>query len=126
MNESPALHILLVEDNPINLLMAQGTLAYLGHQVTTAGNGQEAVDAFKAGAFDLILMDLTMPVMDGYQASAEILAHAQSLNQPAPVIIALSANLEDEEKQRCQEHGVTRWMNKPISPDEFQTLTRSL
>jgi CheY-like chemotaxis protein len=106
--------------------MAQGTLAYLGHQVTTAANGQEAVDAFGKGVFDLILMDLTMPVMDGYQASAAILAQAQASGQKEPVIVALSANLEDEEKQRCREHGVTRWLNKPISPDEFAELTRSL
>ncbi len=126
MNGQAPLQILLVEDNPINLLMAQGTLAYLGHQVTTAGNGQEAVDAFAKGAFDLILMDLTMPVMDGYQASAAILSQAREAGQKEPVIVALSANLEDEEKQRCREHGVTRWLNKPISPDEFAELARTL
>lgn len=126
MNGHNPLRILLVEDNPINLLMAQGTLAYLGHQVTTAGNGQEAVDAYRESAFDLILMDLTMPIKDGYQASSEILSHARSNGQPEPMIVALSANLEEEEKQRCREHGVTRWLNKPISPDEFQELTRSL
>jgi CheY-like chemotaxis protein len=120
------MQILLVEDNPINLLMAQGTLSYLGHEVTAASNGAEAVAAAKLRPFDLILMDLMMPVMDGYQASAEILAHCQALGQAPPAIVALSASLGDGEKEQCREHGITRWISKPISPDEFQDLTQAL
>jgi two-component system sensor histidine kinase/response regulator len=126
LTDQAPLQILLVEDNLVNQLMAQGTLTYLGHDVTIAGDGQEAVDWFKVRPFDLILMDLMLPIKDGYQATAEILSLCQEEGKTPPPIVALSATLEDAEKARCREVGITQWLSKPISPEEFQTLIESL
>lgn len=124
---SPApLHILLVEDNPVNQLMAQGTLSVLGHQVTTAADGQEAVRASRDHRFDLILMDLMLPVMDGFQASATILHECHARGVAAPPIVALTAVLDEAEKSRCAQHGMAHWLSKPICLEEFQKLSQSL
>lgn len=127
MNDQQPLEILLVEDNLVNLMMAQGTLAALGYEVATAGNGLEAVEAFKKQqSINLILMDLLMPVMDGLEASSQILAYCQEQNLKPPAIVALSASMELDDQTRCQEHGITRWLNKPIMPNEFEELLREL
>ena len=127
MNDQQSLEILLVEDNLVNLMMAQGTLAALGYEVATAGNGLEAVEAFKKQqSINLILMDLLMPVMDGLEASSQILAYCQEQNVKPPAIVALSASMELDDQARCQEHGITRWLNKPIMPNEFEELVREL
>jgi two-component system sensor histidine kinase/response regulator len=120
------LKILLVEDNPVNQLMAQGTLAFLGHEVVVAADGQQAVNSATTDTFDLILMDLMLPVMDGYQASQTILKHFQEKGQPPTPIVALTAHLDDAERERCRQHGLSRWLTKPISPEEFQALVSSL
>lgn len=126
VKDPQSLQILLVEDNLVNLMMAQGTLAALGYEVTTAGNGLEAVEAFKKQAFDLILMDLVMPVMDGCEAAREILAMCREQDKTPPSIVALSATMELAEQERCREVGITTWLNKPIMPAEFQDLVRDL
>lgn len=121
-----SLQILLVEDNQVNQLMAQGTLAHLGHEVDVASDGQEALEAAKAKKFDLILMDLMMPVMDGYQSSQAILEHCERQALAPPVIIALTATLTEEEIKKCEAHGIKKWLSKPIDPNDFQELTNSL
>lgn len=123
---NPVLQILLVEDNVVNQLMAQGTLAVLGHHVTIAADGQEAVATSRAQRFDLILMDLMLPVMDGFQASATILRECQQRGETPPPIVALTAVLDETEKARCAKHGMSRWLTKPIDLDEFQKLLDSL
>ena len=120
------LSILLVEDNPVNQLMAQGTLSYLGHQVVIASGGEQAVQAFDSHSFDLVLMDLMMPGMDGYQASSAILERCQSLGQTPPAIVALTSTIDETVEGRCLEHGMTRWLSKPISPEEFQKIAASM
>lgn len=126
MSTQPAMRILLVEDNPVNQLMAQGTLAFLGHEVTVAADGQQAVDSAGAGEFDLILMDLMLPVMDGYEATQAILANYRAKGQKPTPIVALTAHLDEAEMARCREHGLSKWLSKPISPEEFQGLLDAL
>jgi two-component system, sensor histidine kinase and response regulator len=120
------LKILLVEDNQINQLMAQGTLSHLGHEVAVASDGSEAVELCKANRYDLILMDLMMPVMDGFEASRSILQHCREESIPPPTIIALTATLTDNDKSRCREHGMQQWLNKPIDLQEFQSVASTL
>ena len=106
--------------------MAQGTLTHLGHSVDVASDGQEALDAAKGKMFDLILMDLMMPVMDGYESSKAILSHCSEENLAPPVIVALTATLTEEDKAKCESHGIKHWLNKPIDPGEFEELASSL
>jgi CheY-like chemotaxis protein len=105
--------ILLVEDNDINQLVALGLLEALGYpDVTAAWNGQEALDACRAQAFDLVLMDCQMPVMDGLQATGEL----RALGFTMPVV-ALTAHAIVGDRERCLAAGMDDYMTKPIEPD---------
>ncbi|MEQ1755669.1 MAG: response regulator [Micropepsaceae bacterium] len=104
--------ILLVEDNETNLFAATTMLSQMGCAVTTARTGLEAVRATAQGAFDLILMDMQMPEMDGLSATRHIRA-APGPNQTAP-ILALTANAFAEDAKRCVEAGMNEHLTKPI------------
>lgn len=106
--------------------MAQGTLSHLGHDVAIANHGLEALEISKERGFDLILMDLNMPEMDGFEASRAILDLCQERQLPAPPIVALTATLTDPEKEKCRAHGMTSWLTKPIDIDEFQEFVLEL
>lgn len=114
--------ILVVEDNQVNQLMAQGTLGAAGFQVDLASDGSEAVSLTESTDFDVILMDLVMPVMDGYQASEAILARCRQEGKAEPLIVAVTATLTEDDKVRCKKAGMLHWLNKPIDPEEFQKL----
>lgn len=101
--------ILLVDDNEMNQKIVLGLLAESGIIIESAHDGQEAVEKFKTGLYELILMDLQMPVMDGYEASKEI----RAMNKEIP-IIALSANVMKEDVQMTKECGMNEHLNKPI------------
>lgn len=104
--------VLLVEDNDLNMEVAQFFLQQLHMQVTCATNGQEACDIFKKDAFDFVLMDLMMPVMDGYEATKKI-----RLIDSNVVILAMSANAYTEDVKRCLEYGMNGHISKPIESD---------
>ncbi|MBK1723989.1 ATP-binding protein [Thiocystis violacea] len=107
--------LLLVEDNPVNQEMASLMLEDLGLAVRIASNGQEALDAFLAGDYDLILMDCHMPVMDGFTATREIRRHASEQGRATPLpIIALTANVEKGVQERCAEAGMDGYLSKPF------------
>lgn len=112
----------MVEDNQINQLMAQGTLSSMGHTVEVASDGREAVELTEKKTFDVILMDLVMPVMDGFEASRTILQNARSAGNLAPFIVAVTATLTESDKAKCKECGIDQWLNKPIDPAEFDAL----
>lgn len=115
-----AFHVLVVEDNDINKIVAEEMLRNLGQRVTTVSNGQEAVHAAAAGHFDLIFMDVAMPVMDGLEAARQIRAgNGPSARTP---IIALSANVLPEAKERFKAAGMTDFLGKPFRKDELQAL----
>ncbi|QXI49289.1 response regulator [Pseudomonas anuradhapurensis] len=111
--------ILLVEDNPVNQLVAKGMLAKLGCQVQLATQGAEALEMLEQDTFDLVLMDCNMPVMDGYEASRRI---RQSGRWPDLPIVALTANAMPEERERCRAAGMTDYLAKPFRREELLAL----
>jgi len=111
--------ILLVEDNPVNQLVAKGMLGKLGCEVVVSGNGAEALQQLEHGSFDLVLMDCNMPVMDGYEATRLI---RQSGKWPDLPIIALTANAMPEEREHCKNIGMNDYLAKPFHREELSHL----
>ena len=111
--------VLVAEDNALNQQVAQGLLEKLGCRVTLAHDGQQAVALARTQPFDLILMDLHMPVLDGLQAARQLRALPQGQTLP---IIALSAAVFDEDRQRCLEAGMNGFVPKPIDPAELERV----
>ena len=109
-------HILLVEDNYINQEVAQQLLEAAGMLASVARNGQEAVDMASQNDYDLILMDIQMPVMDGLTATREIRRLPGRENLP---ILAMTANAFESERRQCLEAGMNEHVAKPIEPEKF-------
>lgn len=112
------LSILLVEDNAINRELVIALLAMRGHTVTQAEDGSQAVDWFAKQKFDLILMDVQMPVLDGYEATAEIRKQEAGTGAHTP-IIAMTAHAFKEDRERCLASGMDDYLVKPIKRDDF-------
>ncbi|WP_225768790.1 AAA family ATPase [Inquilinus sp. Marseille-Q2685] len=117
----PALSVLVVDDDPINRAVAAGLLGRLGHRVTLADGGQAAIEAAAAGTFDVVMMDLHMPGMDGLEATRRI--RALPGDREPPHILALTADLTDGSRQRCALAGIERILGKPL---QLATLQRML
>ena len=113
--------ILVAEDNAINQLLMEELLRPTGAEIVMADNGLQAVDAVKAQRFDLVLMDMQMPVMDGIQASREIRAIAGCKDLP---IVAVTANAMKEDKEQGFAAGLNDYITKPIEPQQFALLIR--
>lgn len=107
--------ILLVEDNLINQKITLLTLKPLVHSIDTASNGKEALDRFGTNNFDLILMDIQMPVMSGLVAAEKIRALESSTNSHVP-IIAITANAMIGDKEKCLSAGIDDYISKPFQP----------
>jgi CheY-like chemotaxis protein len=110
--------ILVVEDNKINQMLVVNMLKKRDARITTANDGLEALDAIANADFDLILMDIQMPRMDGYRAVAEI-RRLKNPQKAAVPIIALTASAYINEKEKAQLFGMTDHIGKPFSPDEL-------
>ena len=108
-----ALRILLAEDNRVNQFLAVRLLEKAGHQVQTANNGRAALAALERDRFDLALMDLQMPEMDGLEATARIRAQEHGTGAHLP-IIALTANAMVGDRERCLQAGMDGYLSKPI------------
>ena len=115
--EIPVLRVLLAEDNPTNRLVANRALKKLGCVVTEVEDGQEAVDVFRPGKFDLVLMDLQMPRLDGFAATSRI----HEMDSTIPVV-ALTAHAFDEERERCIEFGMWDHLSKPFTQESLRLL----
>ncbi|MEG3639387.1 ATP-binding protein [Magnetococcus sp. PR-3] len=116
-------HLLLAEDNPINQQVASELLRRVGIQVTVVSNGFEAVEKATSGQFDAILMDLQMPIMDGFQATTQI----RSRLGEAPLILAMTASSSVEDRQKVKAEGMNDHVGKPIDPEAlYQTLSHWL
>jgi CheY-like chemotaxis protein len=116
-----ALHILIADDNPINRAVASGILSRKGHTLVHAANGQEAVDAFTAEKFDVILMDIQMPEMDGFEATARIrqIENATGCHTP---IIAMTAHAMMGDRERCLAGGMDEYISKPIRAEDLRRV----
>ncbi|MGH8352743.1 MAG: response regulator [Pseudomonas sp.] len=114
--------VLLVEDNPVNQLVAKGMLSKLGCEVAIANHGGEALSYLERATVDLVLMDCNMPVMDGYEASRRI---RQSGHWPDLPIIALTANALPDERERCRAAGMNDYLAKPFRREELVSLLDS-
>lgn len=113
-------HVLIVDDNQINLMVAKNMVKKFGAKVTTAENGHEAIDLVKSNGFDLVLMDIQMPELDGYETTLEL--RRMDFNKP---IIALSANAYKEDVQNSIKAGMNDHIQKPYTEKVlFQTITK--
>jgi signal transduction histidine kinase/DNA-binding response OmpR family regulator len=126
--ERESFNILLAEDNLINQTLAIKLLEARGHRVTLASNGIEAVETFKKGDFDLILMDIQMPEMDGFEATREIRKLETGDSQQSPIanhqssihsipIIAMTAHAMTGDREKCLDAGMDDYVSKPIKPE---------
>jgi two-component system sensor histidine kinase/response regulator len=113
--------ILLAEDNTINQKLAQRLLAKMGHRVVLASNGLETLQALNSEDFDLILMDVQMPEMDGFEATAKIRAQEQQNGGHIPVI-AMTAHAMTGDRERCLSAGMDDYISKPINARELKDV----
>jgi two-component system, sensor histidine kinase and response regulator len=110
-----SLKILLTEDNVVNQRVATGLLQKRGHQITVANNGAEALAALEQQAFDLILMDVQMPIMGGFEATAEI-RRREAESGSRIRIVAMTAHAMTGDRERCLAAGMDAYLSKPINP----------
>jgi signal transduction histidine kinase/CheY-like chemotaxis protein len=119
------LNVLVAEDNRVNQIVAVRMLQYQGHRATVAGNGSEALERLRAEPFDLVLMDVQMPVMDGLQATREI-RRLELGSDRHMLILAMTANALAGDRERCLESGMDGYVSKPIDPQELSAAIESV
>jgi two-component system, sensor histidine kinase and response regulator len=117
-----ALRVLLAEDNEVNQKVAVRLLEAQAHQVRVVSNGREAVAAMAEEPFDIVLMDVQMPVMSGLEAASLIRKHELDAGRPRTPIIALTAHAMAEDKQRCLEAGMDDYVTKPVRAAALRTM----
>jgi CheY-like chemotaxis protein len=118
------LRILLAEDNVVNQRLASRLLEKRGHVVLVANNGQEALDMLQAESFDLVLMDVQMPELDGLEATREIRKREEKTGAHIS-IVAMTAHAMDGDRERCIEAGMDDYVSKPVKPDVlFEVIER--
>lgn len=120
-----SLDILLVEDNPVNQTLAIRLLDKRGHHVHVVENGQLALDAVRNHAYDLIFMDIQMPVMGGFEATAAIRAVESLLERRTP-IIAMTAHAMADDRERCLQAGMDDYISKPIIGNALDAALASI
>jgi signal transduction histidine kinase/ActR/RegA family two-component response regulator len=137
-NESPAgggallaeahpLRILVAEDNAVNQKVALQQLCQLGYEADIATTGQEAVDAVQEGTYDVVLMDVQMPEMDGLEATRQIKDAASTpggRGNPCPHIIAMTASALDDDREQCLDAGMDDYVRKPVKMDALEGALR--
>ncbi|WP_425479901.1 ATP-binding protein [Xanthomonas maliensis] len=113
------MRILLVEDNPVNLLVAQKLLAVLGYEADTATDGEAALNRMESSRYDLVFMDCQMPVLDGYAATRRWRAmETESGGRPIP-IVAMTANAMAGDRERCLAAGMDDYLSKPVAREQL-------
>ncbi len=114
--------MLLVEDNPVNQIVARRFVERRGHEVVVAANGMEALRLIGAGPFDLVLMDLQMPEMDGYEATA--LIRRNEGGERRLIIVAMTAHASEDDAEECLRAGMDGYLAKPVRLDELARILR--
>jgi len=115
------LRVLVVEDNPVNQRLTSRLLEKRGHRVTVTANGREAVESVEKQTFDLILMDVQMPEMDGFEATA-VIREREKRNSAHTPIIALTAHAMKGDQERCLAAGMDGYLTKPIRSQELDEV----
>lgn len=115
-----SLRLLLVEDDEINRLSARLSLERMGHQVVTANNGEEALEALRGSRYDCVLMDVQMDIMDGEEATRRIRAGAPGVLDPYVPIVAMTAYAMPGDRERFLEAGMNDYVAKPVRVEELQ------
>jgi CheY-like chemotaxis protein len=113
------LHVLLAEDHPINRAVIEAILGLFNVELTSVENGREAVDAFTSDAYDIVLMDLQMPVMDGLTAIREIRRIENEAGRRRTPIFAVTANAMTSHVTASMDAGADQHISKPIVPDDL-------
>jgi CheY-like chemotaxis protein len=121
---SVSLSVLLVEDTPANQKVVTSVLSKRGHAVTIAHNGREAVELFRKHTFDVVLMDIQMPIMDGFQATAAIREQVANRDEMTP-IVAMTAHAMRGDREKCLEAGMNAYIAKPIDVHQLIELVES-
>jgi CheY-like chemotaxis protein len=118
--------VLLAEDNRVNQIVALRLLQGEGLQVDAVANGREALDSLRKQHYDLVLMDVQMPVMDGFAATASIRAGEAGAENAAIPIVALTANAMEGDRAACLRAGMNQYMSKPVSRAELRRVLDEL
>jgi signal transduction histidine kinase/ActR/RegA family two-component response regulator len=116
--ERHPLRVLVAEDNAVNQKVVMAMLSHLGYRPDLVANGEEAVEAVRRVAYDVVLMDLQMPELDGVGATRQILA--EHANGKRPRIVALTANAYDEDRDACLAAGMDDYVSKPLKPEALE------
>jgi two-component system, sensor histidine kinase and response regulator len=124
-SETRSLRLLVVEDTPVNQVLISRTLEKMGHTVTIANNGREALDLLKTQKFHLIFMDVQMPEMDGFTATRAIRAQEKGTGSHVP-IVAMTAHALKGDRERCLESGMDDYLAKPVSSREIAEAIQRL
>jgi diguanylate cyclase (GGDEF)-like protein/PAS domain S-box-containing protein len=121
VSAKPGLNILVAEDNSVNQRLAMRMLEKLGHQVTLVATGRQAVETLTLRSFDLVLMDVQMPEMDGIEATKTVRLAEAGTGRRQP-IVALTAHAMKGDRARCDAAGMDGYLSKPIRPQELEEL----
>jgi CheY-like chemotaxis protein/HPt (histidine-containing phosphotransfer) domain-containing protein len=120
------LRILLAEDNAVNQRLAASLLERRGHSVTIAANGREALTALERQPFDVVMMDVQMPEMGGFEATAAIRALESERKAPRLPIIAMTAHAMKGDRERCLAAGMDEYLTKPLDPRQLCALVEQM
>jgi CheY-like chemotaxis protein len=114
------MRVLLAEDNPVNQKVGIRLLEKLGYHPDLAANGQEAIDSVRRQNYDVVLMDMQMPVMDGLEASRLIVSELPEHTRP--YIVAMTANVLESDRQACMDAGMDDFLGKPVLLSDLNKL----
>lgn len=117
--------ILIVDDNQVNQLVIKSLLEASASKIVVAENGALAVEVFKTGAFNYVLMDINMPVMDGVTAAREIRNYERSKGAPETPIIAVTAHDDDDHRSSCESAGMNGFVPKPVKATQLLEQIRA-
>jgi CheY-like chemotaxis protein len=125
VHRGPRLRILLAEDNPVNQVLATRLIEKVGHAVEVVGDGRQAVDALDRREFDLVIMDVSMPEMSGFEA-LRIIREREKISGMHVPIIAMTAHAMQGDRERCLAAGMDGYVSKPIDPQNLFAAIEAL